>query len=132
MIMEKRMLLWMVGMLFFASALLAQDVPGGVITAFKKGSSQELGSYLGDKVNLIIQNRSTDANRQMVEKTMNAFFADNKVGNFEVIHQGKRDESGFIIGTLTTANGNFRVNCFLKRVQDRYLINQIRIDKTNE
>lgn len=132
MIMEKRMLLWMVGMLFVASALLAQDVPGGVVTAFKKGSSQELGSYLGDKVNLIIQNRSTDANRQIVEKTMNAFFTDNKVSNFEVIHQGKRDESGFVIGTLTTANGNFRVNCFLKKIQDKYLINQIRIDKTNE
>lgn len=130
--MEKRILLWMVGMLFFASALLAQDVPGGVVTAFKKGSSQELGSYLGDKVNLTIQNRSTDANRQVIEKTMNAFFADNKVSNFEVIHQGKRDESGFVIGTLTTANGNFRVNCFVKKVQDRYLINQIRIDKTNE
>lgn len=132
MIMEKRMLLWMVGILFVASALLAQDVPGGVVTAFKKGSSQELGSYLGGKVNLIIQNRSTNATRQMVEKTMSAFFTDNKVSNFEVIHQGKRDESGFVIGTLTTANGNFRVNCFLKKIQDRYLINQIRIDKTNE
>lgn len=132
MIMEKRMLLWMVGIFFVASALLAQDVPGGVVTAFKKGSSQELSSYLGDKVNLIIQNRSTDGNRQMIEKAMNAFFADNKVGNFEVIHQGKRDESGFIIGTLTTANGKFRVNCFVKKTQDRYLINQIRIDKTNE
>lgn len=128
-IMGKRVLLGMVGMLFFVSVLLAQDVPGGVAVAFKKGSSRELGSYLGNQVNLIIQNRSTNVNRQVAESTMSTFFADNKVSNFEVNHQGKRDESGFVIGTLTTANGNFRVNCFLKKVENKYLIHQIRIDK---
>lgn len=130
--MGKRILLGTIGMLFFVSVLLAQDVPGGVAAALKKGSSQELGSYLGDKVNLIIQNRSTDANRQTTVSTMNTFFADNKVSGFEVNHQGKRDDSGFVIGTLTTTNGNFRVNCFLKKIQNKYLIHQIRIDKINE
>lgn len=130
--MGKRILLGTIGMLFFVSVLLAQDVPGGVAAALKKGSSQELGSYLGDKVNLIIQNRSTDANRQTTVSTMNTFFADNKVSGFEVNHQGQRDDSGFVIGTLTTTNGNFRVNCFLKKIQNKYLIHQIRIDKINE
>lgn len=132
MIMGKRILLGTIGMLFFVSVLLAQDVPGGVAAALKKGNAQELGSYLGDKVNLIIQNRSTDSNRQTTVSTMNTFFTDNKVSSFEVNHQGKRDESGFVVGTLTTANGNFRVNCFLKKIQNKYLIHQIRIDKINE
>ena len=87
---------------------------------------------MGDKVDLIIQNRSTNTDKQAAESTMNTFFADNKVSGFNVNHQGKRDESSFVIGTLTTANGNFRVNCFFKRVQNKYLIHQIRIDKTNE
>ena len=47
-------------------------------------------------------------------------------------HQGKRDESSFVIGTLTTTKGKFRVNCFLKKVQTQCLIHQIRIDKINE
>ena len=57
---------------------------------------------------------------------------ENKVSGFNVNHQGKRDESSFVIGTLATTNGNFRVNCFLKKVQNQYLIHQIRIDKINE
>ena len=118
--MKKRVLLWIAGLLFSASTLLAQDVPVGVVLAFKKGSSQELNKFLGDKVDLIIQNRSTNADKQAAEST------------FNVNHQGKRDESSFVIGTLTTANGKFRVNCFFKRVQNKYLIHQIRIDKTNE
>ena len=60
------------------------------------------------------------------------FFTKNKVSGFNVNHQGKRDESSFVIGTLATTNGNFRVNCFLKKVQNQYLIHQIRIDKINE
>ena len=132
--MKKRVLLWIAGLLFSASTLLAQDVPVGVVLAFKKGSSQELNKFLGDKVDLIIQNRSTNADKQAAESTMNTFFyRKNKVSTFNVNHQGKRDESSFVIWyPLTTANGNFRVNCFFKRVQNKYLIHQIRIDKTNE
>ncbi len=131
-IMKKRMLLWIAGLLFSASVLFAQNVPVGVVVAFKKGNSQELDRYLGDKVDLVIQNRSLAADKQTAKGMMNSFFADNKVNGFNVNHEGKRDESSFVIGTLMTANGNFRVNCFFRRVQNRYLIYQIRIDKTNE
>lgn len=130
--MKKRVLLGMAGLLLSISLLCAQEIPAGVITAFKRGSSQELAKYLGDKVDLIIQNRSTNVNKKTAESTMSTFFTTNKVSAFDVNHQGKRDESSFIIGTLVTSNGNFRVNCFLRKVQNQYLIHQIRIDKTNE
>lgn len=131
-IMKKRMLLWIAALLFATSALFAQNVPVGVVVAFKKGNSQELDRYLGDKVDLIIQNRSINADKQTAQNRMTSFFADNKVNGFNVNHEGKRDESSFVIGTLLTANGNFRVNCFFRRMQNKYLIYQIRIDKTNE
>ncbi len=130
--MKKRVVLLLTCLFIWMSSVFAQDVPVGVIVAFKKGNSQELSRYLGDKVDLIIQNKSTDANKVTAEGAIADFFSRNKVNGFNVNHQGKRDESSFIIGTLTTANGNFRVNCFFRRVQNKYVINQIRIDKTNE
>lgn len=130
--MKKRVVLLLTGLFIWMSSLLAQDVPVGVIVAFKKGNSQELNRYLGDKVDLIIQNRTTTADKKTAEGTLAGFFAQNKVSSFNVNHQGKRDESSFVIGTLGTANGNFRVNCFFRRVQNKYVIHQIRIDKTNE
>lgn len=130
--MKKRVLLWIAGLFFSLSVLLAQDIPVGVVLAFKKGSSLDLNKYLGDKVEFVILNKSMNADKQAAEEVMSAFFSDNKVSGFNVNHQGKRDESSFIIGTLTTASGNFRVNCFFKRIQNKYLIHQIRIDKTNE
>lgn len=98
----------------------------------QEGKLSELNRYLGDKVDLIIHNRTTNADKQTAEGTMANFFAENKVSSFNVNHEGKRDESSFIIGTLGTANGNFRVNCFFRKVQNKYVIHQIRIDKTNE
>lgn len=130
--MKKRVLLGMTALLLSISVLLAQEIPSGVITAFKRGSSQELSKYMGDKVSLVILVRSTNADKQKATATMQEFFTKNKVSAFDVNHQGKREESGFVVGTLTTANGKFRVNCFLKKVQTQYLIHQIRIDKINE
>lgn len=111
---------------------MAQDVPTGVVTAFNKGNSQELNGYLSDKVELILENRSVNVDRQAAKEKIAAFFSGNQVSGFTVNHQGKRDESSFIIGTLTTANGSFRVNCFFRKVANKYVIHQIRIDKTNE
>ncbi|ADV43961.1 DUF4783 domain-containing protein [Bacteroides helcogenes] len=130
--MKKRVVLLLTGFFLWMSSLFAQEVPVGVVVAFKKGDSQELNRYLGDKVDLIIQNKSICADKLTAEDAMSAFFSGNKVSGFDVNHQGKRDESGFVIGTLTTANGNFRVNCFFRRVQNKYVIHQIRIDKINE
>ena len=129
--MKKRVLLGMAVLLFSISLLMAQEVPAGVITAFSRGSSQELSKYMGDKINLVIQGRSINVDKQKATASMQEFFTENKVSGFNVNHQGKRDESSFIIGTLVTNKGNFRVNCFLKKVQNQYLIHQIRIDKIN-
>lgn len=131
-VMKKRVVLLLAGLFICISLLMAQDVPVGVIVAFKKGNSQELNRYLGDNVELIIQNRPSNADKLTAEKTISTFFANNKVSGFNVNHEGKRDESSFIIGTLNTVNGNFRVNCFFRRVQNKYVIHRIRIDKTNE
>lgn len=130
--MKRRMLLGIAGLFLSISLLLAQEVPSGVVVAFKKGDAQELGKYMGDKVNLVTHNQSVNVDKQGAIARMKSFFAANKVKDFTINHQGKRDESSFIVGTLVTANGNFRVHCFLKRTQNLYLIHQIRMDKSNE
>ncbi|NDV81897.1 DUF4783 domain-containing protein [Bacteroides sp. 51] len=130
--MKKRILLLTISVILTATAAMAQDVPEGVIMAFKRGSSVELGKFLSNNVELVIMNRTSNANKQTAETTMNSFFTQNKVTNFNVNHQGKKGESSFVIGTLSTSTGNYRVNCFLKRIENNYLIHQIRIDKTNE
>lgn len=130
--MKKRVLLIIAVLLLFLPLLMAQEIPSGVVAALSKGSSQELSKYMGDKVNLILPSNSANVDKQKAAAMMQDFFAQNKVDGFNVNHQGKRNESGFVIGTLKTNNGKYRVNCFLKKSEEQYVIHQIRIDKTNE
>ncbi len=130
--MKKRAFLGLAALLLWAVAVCAQDVPAGVVQAFKKGSSQELKGYLCDQVELVFQGKPQKTDKQNAEVLMGIFFSSNKVSGFTVNHQGKRDDSSFIVGTLSTSNGDFRVNCFFKRIQNNYFVHQIRIDKTNE
>ena len=48
--MKKRVIFLLTGLFIWTSVLLAQNVPEGVIGAFKEGNSQELNKYLGEKV----------------------------------------------------------------------------------
>ncbi|WP_025068959.1 DUF4783 domain-containing protein [Bacteroides gallinarum] len=130
--MNKRVVILCACLFIWTVSVMAQDVPEGVVAAFKKGDSRNLNGYLSDKVELILENRPINVDRGTAEGKMAAFFSGNQVSGFTVNHQGKRDESGFIIGTLATANGNFRVNCFFRKAASKYVIHQIRIDKTNE
>lgn len=130
--MKKRVLLGIAALLLSLSLLIAQEIPAGVISAFNRGSSQELSKYMGDKINLVLQGNSADVDKKKATEMLQEFFTTNKVSAFNVNHQGQRDGSSFVIGTLVTSKGNYRVNCFLKKVQNQYLIHQIRIDKANE
>ena len=82
--MKKRVLLGMAALLLSVSLLMAQEIPAGVITAFKRGSSQELSKYMGDKVNLVLQGSSTNVDKQKATAVMQDFFTKNKVNGFTV------------------------------------------------
>ena len=128
--MRKRIVLLLTSLFVWLTFAFAQDVPVGVIVALKKGSPQELNRYLGEKVDLTILNKNVNADKAVAEGELLSFFSSNPVKGFDVNHEGKRGESSFIVGTLRTGNGIFRVNCFFRRIQNKYYIHQIRIDKT--
>lgn len=111
--------------------LMAQDISAGMVTAFRKGNVQEMKAFLGEEVELSIDGRFLSTKKGDAEAHLAAFFSEQGVAGFVMNHQGKRGESGFMVGTLQTRKGKFRVNCFYKKVSSVYLIYQIRIDKTN-
>lgn len=129
---HRRLLMCVAGGLLAVSVLFAQEVPAGVLSAFTKGNATELTPFLGDEVEVIVYDKAHRLSKEAVTPTLSSFFAKNKVTGFQVNHKGRRQESGFMVGTLTTHGGNYRVNCFLRKVKNKYVIHQIRIDKTNE
>lgn len=130
--MKKRVVLFCMGILWGITFLGAQNVPDGMLAAFKEGNAGALKGSLNDQVELTIQSHSQPLDKHKTETRLADFFAAHKVQDFRINHQGKRNETGFIVGTLITSNGEFRVNCFFKKAGGKYVIHQIRIDKSNE
>lgn len=128
-LMRKRVALLLIGLIAGVAVACAQNVPVGVVVALKKGNPQGLDRYLGEKVNVIIQKQNSDVDKATAYTTLETFFHSNPVKGFEVRHEGQREGSSFVVGVLKTDNGDFRVNCFFKRIQNRYFIHQIRIEK---
>lgn len=132
--MKKRLLVWWMALLVGMVSLMAQqDVLDGLATAFRKGDSQILKRYMNKDVTVVFVDKGNDvAHCLNIETVMQTFFAANKVKSFDINHKGRREESAFIVGTLFTSAGSYRVNCYLKKNGDTYLIHRIRIEKTNE
>lgn len=131
--MKYRAFLLLLDLMVYVAIATAQEVPSGLSDAFNLGSATKLSMYMGDKPIEIITSEGTKSyTKSDATKFITEFFVNNKVQAFSINHQGKRNESGFIVGTLTTGGGTYRINCFFKKEDDKYLIHQIRIDKTNE
>ena len=132
-VMRKRICILFIGLCLGTVVLMAQDVLSGVATAFRNGNSEALDKYMSNGVSLVLADEKAEiTSRSNVEAAICRFFSTHQVKSFDINHKGKREESGFIVGTLQTSNGIYRVNCYLKKIENNYLIYQIRIDKTNE
>ena len=119
--------LWMI-----MAVAVAQEVPAGLTEAFQKGNAQMLSTYLAESVEMISSEGTQILNRTKAINTLSSFFANNPPTGFITNHKGKRGESSFLVGTLSTNGNSFRLNIFFKKDKNNYLIHQIRIDKTHE
>ncbi len=108
------------------------EIPSDVITAFKTGDAGKLSSYLNANVELVIGKTNDVFSKQQATGIINDFFKKNKVSDFSVLHNGNRESAGFVIGTLSTANGSFRVYILMRKSGSQTLIQQLRIEPSNE
>jgi len=120
--------------LFCCNILQAQtsSVPSDIISAFKDGDANRLSAYLNDNVELVMENNNNIFSKQQTLTILSDFFKKNKVNGFQVLHQGEKETSNFIIGTLKTSNDDFRVYILMRKANNKTLILQIRIEKNDE
>ena len=104
------------------------DVPADIITALNEGNSNQLSVRLNTNVELVIDTKNDVFSKQQASGIIADFFKKNRVISFQLLHKGNKDAASFVIGTLKTANGNFRVYV-LTRINE---IQQLRIELPND
>ena len=126
--------------LFVAMVIATSFVPqtGGQtsldssVEAIKAGNSSELSKNLNPTVELEILQEENIYSKAQAELLLKDFFNRNKPSAFKINHQGTKGATSFAIGILTTSTGNFRVSIFMKSDNDKMLIHQLRIERSDE
>lgn len=112
--------------------VFGQELPDDVVQAFKKGDASLSEKYLNNSVQYIRASDQQTLSKEETVKALNRFFAENTPTDFTVVHRGKRENSGFVVGKLVTRKGTYRVHLLFKENNSQCQISQIRIDEFSE
>ena len=110
----------------------SNEVPADIITALSKGDAAKLNNYLNTNVELVIGQKNDVFSKPQASGIITDFFKTNKVASFVVLHKGDKEAASFLIGTLKTSNSTFRVYILTRKTSNQTVIQQLRIEPTNE
>ena len=112
--------------LILMSAFTQPSIIDGVIGALKSGNAGEFGSYFDNNIQLTLPDKADTYSKAQAQNIVKDFFSNNKVKGFEVKHKGEQNGGEYCIGTLSTAQGNFRTTVFAKNKGGKQLVNEVR------
>ena len=107
----------------------AIDIPQEVVSGFNQGKAELISKYFISNIELTIDNKENIYSKTQAEIILRDFFKKNIPQSFGINHEGGRGDSKWIIGTLKTTQGNYRITILLKQENNKTLIHQLRIEK---
>jgi hypothetical protein len=97
-----------------------------VATAMRSGNVNQLSTYLDNRVDITLPDKSDTYSKTQAEMVIRDFFSNNGVQNFQVKHKGENAGSEFCIGVLKTRNGDYKTVLFMKLKGDKQLLQELR------
>ncbi len=115
---------------FFYSST-AQTNIAALNKAMSDGDAVTIGGYFDQTVELTLLDKLNVLDKKAATAALNGFFAKNKPRAFNEVHQGasKGSASHYSIGDLATAPSTYRVYLYYKVVNEKPVIQEMRIEK---
>ena len=109
------------------------DVIDGIATAIRSGNPGNISKYFIENIDLKVISQEDVYSKHQAEMILKDFFAKHPVRSYTVAHKSEpKNGSQYVIGTLETTNGKFRVYFLIKTSGSETLIQQFRIETGNE
>jgi hypothetical protein len=120
-------------MLSFSSMANVLDVIDNIASAIRSGNPKNISVYFIDNIDLKVINQEDVYSKQQAEMILKDFFSKHTVKSYNVAHKSEpKNGSQYVIGTLETTNGKFRIYFLIKTTGSETLIQQFRIETGNE
>lgn len=108
------------------------EAPAEIVAALDNGDASKLSSFFISNVNLVIGQKNDFYSKQQAAGIITDFFRNNKVSAFSVIHVVPKDAVTVVIGNLKTSGGTYRVYVYTRKVGSNSVIEQLRIENSND
>lgn len=100
--------------------------------AIQKGNADNLSALFFSTIDLDLQGEENFYSKSQASKLLEDFFQKNKPVKFNITHRGAKDVTAFAIGKLETETTVFRVSIFIKMLDNKAQIHQLRIESDDE
>ena len=109
------------------------DMVDDVAVAIRSGNTKSISNYFIENIDLKVIEQEDVYSKQQAEMILRDFFTKHPVKSFTIAHKSTpQNGSQYIIGTLETTNGKFRVYFLNKTTGSETLIQQFKIEPENE
>lgn len=110
----------------------AYDVFKPISKYLAEGDVIRLSSWFDDNLELSLPSRTINCSKNQAAKTLHSFFSTYTPHAFILRHQASKSNMKYCLGELKAGGENFEVTVFLVLRKDRFLIQQIKIDRKDE
>lgn len=121
----------MVLVVVFASAFTRQtDVFDSIAKSIRESNAKGVAVYFNSSVELNIEGGEGVYSKTQAEMVLKTFFTSHPCTKFDISHQAKSyGNNSFAIGTYKSASGNFRVTIYVKDMDGKSLIHEMKFEK---
>ena len=99
-----------------------------IVTIFKEAKVVENTGSMDTEVDIAVPGTKNKVSGADAAAILMRFFESAKPTDFAVLHHADKNETGFIVGKLTTSNGELRVNITYYTKDNKVLMQSIRIE----
>lgn len=108
------------------------EVSSDILKAISDGNATALSAHFNTNVELAVGTINDVYSKQQATVIMQDFFRQNKVTSLVVLHKGTKESVAFSICTMKTAANTYRVYVLVRKVGTKHLIQQLRIEVSND
>ncbi|HMO33505.1 MAG TPA: DUF4783 domain-containing protein [Lacibacter sp.] len=99
-----------------------------IVAALRAGSAERMAKHFDAMVDVTVPGKSNTYSKSQAELVLRDFFSQNRVRGFEIQHSGNNPSSTFLIGTLSTSNGNFRTTVYMRNRGSKLLVQGVELE----
>lgn len=116
------------GIVAFSQQSQAQ-IPNEILLSLESGNAKVLSGYFNQNVELVVLDNDNVYSKAQAQQIVGNFFSSYPPESFSLVHDSGKEGAKYVIGTLKTKNGSFRVYFLLKQKDGKDYIHQLRIEK---